>query len=121
MSGWQEMHIQRANFWSAAVSTTLLAVVGWLLARAVYRVTLHPLAKVPGPWSARMSMLWQFHQDVILGGTITYTLQDLHRRHGPVVRIGPNHLSVADADFGLQFVRLLVRPRHEADISTAYC
>ncbi|KAI1330408.1 cytochrome P450 family protein [Xylariaceae sp. FL0255] len=62
----------------------------------IYECFFSPLAKFPGPFIAKFSRFWrikkhwtnQWHHDVL----------DLHRTYGPVVRISPNELSVADPD-----------------------
>ncbi|KAM0812517.1 putative Cytochrome P450 [Seiridium cardinale] len=69
-----------------------------LLASAIliagYRLFLHPLSHVPGPFLAKLTGLWRsnkyfrgnWHEDIL----------DCHRRYGRVVRIAPNELSVVD-------------------------
>lgn len=50
----------------------------------------HPLARYPGPALASLTNIWkayyvyrlEFHEKLV----------DLHKKYGPVVRIGPNHL-----------------------------
>jgi len=60
---------------------------------AVYRLSpLHPLAKFPGPISYKVSSLRL--AQVVLSGRRHTTIQDLHNRYGPFVRIGPNALSI---------------------------
>ena len=57
---------------------------------------LHPLAKYPGPLLASLTNGWKayyvyklfFHERLI----------ELHQRHGPVVRVGPNHLHFWDGN-----------------------
>ncbi|KAJ7251442.1 high nitrogen upregulated cytochrome P450 monooxygenase 2 [Mycena rebaudengoi] len=62
---------------------------------ACYRLCpFHPLAKYPGPLLAKLSKLWGVNHT--RGGKYHITLLDLHRRYGPVVRTGPNELSISD-------------------------
>ncbi|KAL8691473.1 MAG: hypothetical protein Q9224_004169, partial [Gallowayella concinna] len=57
-------------------------------------IFLHPLAKVPGPLIAKLTSLWHIgHSWAGDDGTI---LQELHRRYGKIVRIGPNTINIAD-------------------------
>jgi len=56
----------------------------------IYRLTLHPLTRVPGPRLAAMSNIWYAWQ-VREGRLLTMT-KALHRRYGPAVRIGPNEV-----------------------------
>ncbi|KAK6073810.1 hypothetical protein SCUP515_06732 [Seiridium cupressi] len=74
--------------------SSFLLLVLWLSAVVVYRLWLHPLSAVPGPFPARLSSIWitrkymgkSWHEDVV----------DLHKRYGRVVRITPNEVSVVD-------------------------
>lgn len=74
----------------AFISTSLESI-------AIYRLTpLHPLAKYPGPLVCRLTKLWGAW--VAYKGKPYLYYKDLHERYGPVVRIGPNELSIADAE-----------------------
>jgi hypothetical protein len=65
-----------------------------LIARILYRYYFHPLALFPGPRLARVTNLHRLY--------FAWRRQPhkkhlaLHARYGPVVRIGPNALSVSD-------------------------
>ncbi|KAE8138927.1 cytochrome P450 [Aspergillus pseudotamarii] len=73
----------------AAGSAFLAAtVVGYV----VYQRYLHPLAKYPGPFLASITDLWQVHQFLSLQQP--YHLTTLHERYGPIVRYGPDKLSI---------------------------
>lgn len=52
------------------------------------------LSGIPGPWLASYTRLWKVHD--VWQGQHHQTTLELHRRHGPLVRIGPKHISVAD-------------------------
>ncbi|ORY75715.1 cytochrome P450 [Leucosporidium creatinivorum] len=67
-----------------------------LLLRTLYRFFLSPLSSVPGPNLAKVSRLWKVGR--ALDGTIMSNLFDLHEKLGPLVRIGPNEVSVRSAD-----------------------
>ncbi|KAM7210181.1 cytochrome P450 [Rhypophila decipiens] len=81
------------DYWHI-LATTGLAILVASLAAVVYRVTVHPLAKFPGPRSAAASGLFVFYHDVFLGGKLHLELQRLHSLYGPIVRIGPNELHI---------------------------
>ncbi|KAI1614678.1 putative benzoate 4-monooxygenase cytochrome P450 [Exophiala viscosa] len=70
-----------------------LAVLS-LLGYVVYQRFLHPLAKYPGPFLASLTDVWQAHQFMTLQQP--YYLTKLHEKHGPIVRYGPDKLSVTD-------------------------
>ncbi|TLS31193.1 hypothetical protein PpBr36_03592 [Pyricularia pennisetigena] len=55
----------------------------------------HPLNQFPGPWLASVTRLWITYHSV--KADECQTLGELHRRHGPVVRITPTMLHVSDA------------------------
>ncbi|KAI2635077.1 cytochrome P450 monooxygenase-like protein [Xylaria nigripes] len=72
------------------VAGTLSAIV-YLAVQAIKLTYFHPLSKYPGPRIAAITPLWW-----VWGlGTerLPFILRDLHRKHGDVVRIGPNELS----------------------------
>ncbi|KAH8202691.1 hypothetical protein TruAng_003177 [Truncatella angustata] len=54
----------------------------------------HPLSRYPGPLLAKFTDYWRF-QDV-RGRQSHLTMIRLHEKYGPLVRTGPNTLSIAD-------------------------
>ncbi|KAL2021769.1 hypothetical protein VTK56DRAFT_6712 [Thermocarpiscus australiensis] len=78
--------------------TLLFAVLGILtlsaLARALYNLLLHPLHAYPGPLLSRTSRLP--HALRLVSGRGARAVHRLHERHGPVVRLAPDHLSYVD-------------------------
>lgn len=65
----------------------------WRLAIIAYRLTLHPLAKYPGPKLYAATNLP--HQwGINVAGTFVRESRDLHKKYGPIVRIAPDHLAV---------------------------
>ncbi len=52
------------------------------------------LLKVPGPLPAALSNLWLMYQ--CRRGRRYLAVDDLHKKYGKVVRIQPNHVSIAD-------------------------
>jgi benzoate 4-monooxygenase len=52
------------------------------------------LLKVPGPLPAALSNLWLLYQ--ARRGRRYQAVDDLHKKYGKVVRIQPNHVSIAD-------------------------
>lgn len=88
--------IGSAALYTAEVITILNAVT--LASIIVYRLApWHPLAKYPGPWQAKISKVYWWHQAKI--GQTGYTQAKLHKEFGSdFVRIGPNWVSVRNAD-----------------------
>jgi hypothetical protein len=75
----------------------------WLLLHAVALIALlyplylyfvHPLSRYPGPFLAKFTDYWRFRD--VRRRRSHLTMVALHKRHGPVVRTGPNTLSIAD-------------------------
>ncbi|KAG6906545.1 hypothetical protein DXG01_013253 [Tephrocybe rancida] len=54
----------------------------------------HNARALPGPLLAKFSDLWL--GIVSKGGHRSETIHQLHLKHGPVLRIAPNHISIAD-------------------------
>ena len=52
------------------------------------------LRKVPGPLPAAITNLWLMYQ--CRRGRRYKAVDDLHKKYGKVVRIQPNHVSIAD-------------------------
>ncbi|GAB7353809.1 hypothetical protein MBLNU459_g4187t1 [Dothideomycetes sp. NU459] len=59
----------------------------------VYARTLHPLARVPGPFLASISRLWVVHH--LLRGDMEHEQRRLHAKHGALIRIAPNEVACA--------------------------
>lgn len=79
-----------AGFEVILVCSTLLVLY------YVYTLFAYGLWDLPGPALAKVSNLWRFigtwkgHQELVL--------RELHRKHGKLVQIGPNVVSIADPD-----------------------
>jgi cytochrome P450 len=71
----------------------LLVVVASLTTARLLQSYLR-LAKIPGPFLARLTDLWRFRAQNSRG--YAARLVELHKRHGNLVRLGPNHISVSD-------------------------
>jgi cytochrome P450 len=75
------------------LSITLLAVfatTAFLSYILIHRLFFHPLAKVPGPRLARISVLWLVWN--IRKGDGHIFLPALHKKYGPLVRIAPHQV-----------------------------
>lgn len=87
-SFWQlqasSMSLQQGFIWTSFCLLSLLYVY----------VFSGPLAKIPGPLSARLSRYWMIKHS--WKGDMHRTMIDLHNRHGKLVRTGPNEVSVSD-------------------------
>ena len=52
---------------------------------AVYRISLHPLAKYPGPKLAGASYWYEYYYDVTKKGNYIFKIMDLHKQYGEFV------------------------------------
>lgn len=52
------------------------------------------LRNIPGPWLARYMSLYRL--TLVYKGDAPRQYQLLHKKYGPIVRIGPNHVSTSD-------------------------
>ncbi|KAH6981588.1 cytochrome P450 [Ilyonectria sp. MPI-CAGE-AT-0026] len=77
----------------------VVLIVAALCLPLIYNVFFHPVARIPGPFFAKLSDIW--HAYHLSTGTRHILLHDLHKKYGPLVRIGPNTISV-DTNEGLQ-------------------
>ena len=89
-----------------AVSLSILKlalqlIVAWFvywLAKCIYRVTFHPLAKFPGPPLAGFSSLYAMSWDLPVETSYSDNFAKWHDEYGPVIRIEPNHLHIRDME-----------------------
>lgn len=72
------------------------AAVGVLIASYLYAyaTTNKELSDIPAPWPAQFSNLWLM--SVVRRGNRYKVVDEMHQKLGPLVRIQPNHVSVAD-------------------------
>ncbi|KEF54633.1 uncharacterized protein A1O9_09075 [Exophiala aquamarina CBS 119918] len=63
-----------------------------VVAYVVYQRFIHPLARYPGPFWASLTDIWQVLEFLSLKQP--YRLTELHEKYGPVVRYGPDKISI---------------------------
>lgn len=64
------------------VPTVLVVSVVYCASVSFYRIFLHPLAKVPGPWPAATSHLVEFYYDVLRDGQYIAKIKEWHGVYG---------------------------------------
>lgn len=85
---------------STLTPTILIAITLLLtttLLYTLYLILLHPLSRLPGPFFASFSRAWMVHHS--LRGDMNTTMIALHAQHdptSPLIRTGPNEVSVSD-------------------------
>ncbi|KAH1669307.1 hypothetical protein KXW65_006818 [Aspergillus fumigatus] len=85
------MEVSILSLFKAYAAYVTVAVV---LLRLVTNRFRRGLAGIPGPTIAKWTRLWKLHS--VWKGNHHTTAIDLHRKYGPLVRIGPKHVSVGD-------------------------
>ncbi|KAJ4422630.1 hypothetical protein N0V82_002749 [Gnomoniopsis sp. IMI 355080] len=61
---------------------------------------------------AALTWGYEFYYDVLLGGQYTFKIFDLHKRYGPIIRINPSEIHIADKTF---YHTLYTGPSHRRD------
>ncbi|PWY70031.1 benzoate 4-monooxygenase cytochrome P450 [Aspergillus eucalypticola CBS 122712] len=79
-----------------SLSLVVVAISSVIFCRCFYRIYLHPLSSVPGPKLAACTSLWLAYHTYI--GDECTVVYDLHRKYGPVLRVAPNDVDIADKD-----------------------
>ncbi|KAJ5962596.1 pisatin demethylase [Penicillium viridicatum] len=72
----------------------ICTIVAGLAVRLLSNRYKQGLRDIPGPELAKYTRLWKLNS--VWKGNHHNTAIDLHRKHGALVRIGPNHVSVGD-------------------------
>lgn len=75
-----------SNVYEILTSQTVLHFV----TVAIYNLTLHPLARYPGPKIAAITRLWYAYH--LIAGTAAQSSFKAHEKYGPVVRIAPDEV-----------------------------
>lgn len=95
-----------------SASVLLLALLVLSRIRTVFRKGLRSL---PGPFLARFSGIYRL--SLVYDGHAPERYRELHEKYGPIVRTGPNHVSVSDTamiptiyGIGSKFLKVLQSP-----------
>ncbi|KAH0080488.1 hypothetical protein KCU60_g16681, partial [Aureobasidium melanogenum] len=70
-----------------------ITILFWVL-QTIYVSLTSPLKDVPGPWISRYTNLQL--KFAVTGGRRIFYIDDLHKKYGPIVRISPKEVAVAD-------------------------
>ena len=83
----------------AAIATVLLGLYRW----AIYPAFISPLSKIPAArWHASFCPLWSYY--IKYANIENNTVFELHKKLGPIVRMGPYELSVNCYEDGLKTI-----------------
>ena len=82
--------------------STLALLLNYYVLRSIYRITLHPLAKFPGPKLPAITRWYEAYYEVFVdgtGGKFGEKVEEWHKQYGPIIRINPFELHVDDPDY----------------------
>ncbi|KAM0541843.1 hypothetical protein ACHAO7_010255 [Fusarium culmorum] len=82
----------------AAVAMLVVYTLFW----AIYNLFFHPLSKFPGPRLWAVSTIPYIRN--FKAGECHFTILEMHKKYGPIVRVGPNDLSLNHPD-GMKALR----------------
>lgn len=90
-----DFQVLLSSTFSDALKHLVVVCVLYCACWIVYTRFFHPLRKYPGPFLASVTNWWFWRS--VRYGIAENTQLPLHKKYGPVVRITPNELSLADA------------------------
>lgn len=87
--------------WDSLPVVLIIIAILYTSGLGLYRLTLHPLAKFPGPKLSAFTGWYEAYVDIFGGprNTFAYKIQSMHEKYGPIVRINPHELHINDYDF----------------------
>jgi hypothetical protein len=71
---------------SQAAALSCLAFSSYVFLLYVYRFTLHPLARFPGPKLAGLTYWYEYYYDVHQKGRFIFKVRELHRQFGMLAK-----------------------------------
>jgi hypothetical protein len=85
-----------SGYWMFPLLDYAICYTVWSVSVIIYRLSpIHPLSSFPGPWYLHISKL--SNACIYLQGHQHEIFYQLHKKYGPIVRVGPNELSICDA------------------------
>lgn len=95
--------------WAFVALALLTTHVAYLVLQRLY---LSPISHIPGPKLAALTWGYECYYDVVLGGQYVFQVLDLHKQYGPIIRINPAEIHIADKTF---FNTLYTNASHRRD------
>ncbi|KAL9003590.1 MAG: hypothetical protein Q9188_003556 [Gyalolechia gomerana] len=81
------------------LTVIIIGPTTYCIALAIYRLYFHPLAHIPGPKLAALTSWYEFYYDVVRPGRYVFKIRELHKQYGPILRVSPREIHVADLSF----------------------
>ncbi|CAO2651135.1 Nn.00g094320.m01.CDS01 [Neocucurbitaria sp. VM-36] len=88
--------------WSKFQLFTGLCILFGVIYAAIlvtYRLVFSPIAKFPGPKLAAATAWYEFYFQFFKNGKFTWEIARLHSIYGPIIRVNPWELHIADPEF----------------------
>ncbi|KAK2055853.1 cytochrome P450 [Colletotrichum caudatum] len=83
----------------ATLASLVVLPLAYFLYLTVSRLFLSPIAHFPGPKLAAWTYWYEFWYDVVAEPEYTFKIGRLHEKYGPIIRINPDEIHIADPDF----------------------
>lgn len=94
-----DLAVRYSTFKGILLGTGIVYAVYGILT-FIYRITLHPLARFPGPTLAGATYWYEFYYDLYPHKLrYLWKIEEMHKKYGPIVRINPMHLHINDPDY----------------------
>ncbi|KAI0972791.1 cytochrome P450 family protein [Xylaria arbuscula] len=84
---------------SLFLQIVLAILASFILKVAIYRLFLSSLSELPGPKLAALTYWYECYYDIVKPAQYVFKIKSLHDKYGPVVRISPTEVSIADPEF----------------------
>jgi hypothetical protein len=78
--------ILQAFSW-ANVALFVAIYTSYQICKLLYRITLHPLARFPGPKFAAATHMYEFYYDAIKGGSYIHEISKMHDVYGRCIPV----------------------------------
>ncbi|KAI9728590.1 MAG: hypothetical protein M1834_007618 [Cirrosporium novae-zelandiae] len=85
--------------WPRALLGLVVSFFLFQIIRGIYRITLHPLAKFPGPKLTAMTRWYEAYYEVVVGGQFGNQIEKWHKQYGPIVRVNPYEVHIIDPHY----------------------
>ncbi|KAH7374222.1 cytochrome P450 [Cadophora sp. MPI-SDFR-AT-0126] len=88
---------------STTIGTLLCCVlfinILYVIGLGIYRLYLSPLALIPGDNLAALTGWYETYYEIVKDGQFFRAIDKMHKKYGPIVRIGPNEVHFDDPEF----------------------
>lgn len=98
--------IQKKKMFKLAIAAALLLCIAVV---RVWRAARSPLSKIPGPWYAPFTTMHLRYG--FATGKVWKTVEKAHAKYGPIVRLGPRQIWIADKTAMQQILSAIDLPK----------